>query len=134
MNTGFEKSWAWPVLIGSGPAPRGPSRKDSIPQPAKSGGDHKIGLPSRVAAAKYRSRSLEWTANRILRSKASGRHLTLVTRGVLPPPSRRKAGVHGAMGTGRSLSSGRPKAGPVGRCGKALGVIRQNCSASSAPT
>ena len=42
--------------------------------------------------------------------------------------TRSKAGIHGAMGTGRSLSSGRPQAGPVGRCGKALGAIRQNCS------
>jgi hypothetical protein len=38
--------------------------------------------------------------------------VALLTRGVLPPPSRRKAGIHGAMGTG------------IRRCGKALGVIR----------
>jgi hypothetical protein len=47
---------------------------------------------------------------------SSGGYPTLVTRGLLPPPSRRKAGIHGAMGTG------------LRRCGKALGVIRQNCS------
>jgi len=53
---------------------------------------------------------------RLRRHDLSGGHLTLVTRGVLPPPSRRRAGIHGAMGTG------------LRRCGKALGVIRQNCS------
>jgi hypothetical protein len=36
MNIGFEKSWAWPVFIGSGPGSGGPSRNDSrlFPQPA----------------------------------------------------------------------------------------------------
>ena len=32
--------------------------------------------------------------------------------------SRRRPGSMAAMGTGRSRSSGRPKAGPVGRCDK----------------
>jgi hypothetical protein len=36
-----------------------------------------------------------------------------------------KAGIYVRMGTGRSLSSGRPKAGPVGRCDKILGAVCQ---------
>jgi hypothetical protein len=36
--------------------------------------------------------------------------------------TRSEAGIHEAMGAGQSLSSGRLKAGPVGRCGKVLWV------------
>src|SRR5215472_15736848 len=41
---------------------------------------------------------------------------------VFPAKARRRPGAISAMGTGRSLSSGRPKAGPVGRCDKVVGV------------
>ncbi len=38
-----------------------------------------------------------------------------------------KAGTHVTMGTGRSLSSGRPKAGPVGRCDENVRVFQRRC-------
>jgi hypothetical protein len=50
--------------------------------------------------------------------KLFGINLALTGGGVPLSPSRRTPGSILEIGTGRSLSSGRPKAGPVGRCNK----------------